>query len=413
MKKTYQTHSDEIDFIYLLQVIWEGKLKIIAITIILFLAAYGYHTILVPKNYLARTEVKPMSSSEVDKYLNLNTSILNLLKSDDINQFDESSSIDDNKETNYGEDRKNNSSIGLFSISQSSLLNRYLEVLEYRSLFEQAIRKFNLIDINNYADEKEYNDAVVMFASSVQILSPAQKKSKGEEEITYGVIQFIYHDKNKWSQVLNYVNEAANQLVQQDLKKMYENLLSIPRNEQLNQIEDLTTKIENLIDDYDRNSNDRLLFLQEQAEIARTLGVAKNTLETHVFIAQNTMLTSVETKTPLYLRGYEAIEKEMNLIKSRDEITKKAFVPGLYKLEKQKRTLIQNKSVIRASSILENTPLSDNNFKAALVNVTATKFRILKNNRLLYLSVIFGLIIGIFYTLISDAFRYRNKLKKN
>jgi hypothetical protein len=125
------------------------------------------------------------------------------------------------------------------------------------------------------------------------------------------------------------------------------------------------------------------------------------------------MLTSVETKTPLYLRGYEAIEKEMNLIKSRDEITKKAFVPGLYKLEKQKRTLIQNKSVIRASSILENTPLSDNNFKAALVNVTATKFRILKNNRLLYLSVIFGLIIGIFYTLISDAFRYRNKLKKN
>jgi hypothetical protein len=252
-----------------------------------------------------------------------------------------------------------------------------------------------------------------MFASSVQILSPAQKKSKGEEEITYGVIQFIYHDKNKWSQVLNYVNETANQLVQQDLKKMYENLLSIPRNEQLNQIEDLTTKIENLIDDYDRNSNDRLLFLQEQAEIARTLGVAKNTLETHVFIAQNTMLTSVETKTPLYLRGYEAIEKEMNLIKSRDEITKKAFVPGLYKLEKQKRTLIQNKSVIRASSILENTPLSDNNFKAALVNVTATKFRILKNNRLLYLSVIFGLIIGIFYTLISDAFRYRNKLKKN
>ena len=64
-------------------------------------------------------------------------------------------------------------------------------------------------------------------------------------------------------------------------------------------------------------------------------------------------------------------------------------------------------------SLLEKTPLSDNNFKAAKVNVAATKFIILKNNRLLYLSVIFGLIIGIFYTLISDAFRYRNKLKKN
>ena len=41
MKKSYRTQSDEIDLIHLLQVVWEGKLKVIAVTIILFLAAYG------------------------------------------------------------------------------------------------------------------------------------------------------------------------------------------------------------------------------------------------------------------------------------------------------------------------------------------------------------------------------------
>ena len=172
-------------------------------------------------------------------------------------------------------------------------------------------------------------------------------------------------------------------------------------------------EIENFIDDYDRKTNDTLLFLQEQAEIARTLGVSKNTLETHVFIAQNTMLTSVETKTPLYLRGYEAIEKEIYLIKSRDEEAIKAFVPGLYKLEQRKRKLLQDKTLIRANSILEKSSLSDINFKAALINVSSTNYGTLKNNRLIYLSIIFGLIIGIFYTLISDAFRVRNELKKD
>ena len=410
MKKSYRTQSDEIDLIHLLQVVWEGKPKVIAVTIILFLAAYGYQSFLVPKNFIATTEIKPVESSEMNEYITLNAYLKNVIQNIDKTQINGDTEFNE-KTIGKFKDINNGSSVGLYYITQSSLLDRYLEVLEYRSVFEEAIRKFNLIDIDNYANEKEYDEAAIMFASSIQIL-PAKKNNIGEE-ISYGSIQFVYDDKNKWTQVLNYVNEITNKIVQRDLKKMYEKLLSVLRDQKLNQIEDLTIEIENFIDDYDRETNDKLLFLQEQAEIARTLGVPKNTLETHVFIAQNTMLTSVETKTPLYLRGYEAIEKEINLIKSRDEEAIKAFVPGLYKLEQKKRKLLQDKTLIRANSILEKSSLSDINFKAALINVSSTNYGTLKNNRLIYLSIIFGLIIGIFYTLISDAFRVRNELKKD
>ena len=54
---------------------------------------------------------------------------------------------------------------------------------------------------------------------------------------------------------------------------------------------------------------DKLAFLSEQAAIARRLGVKKNTIESQMFVTQNTVVTNVKTETPFYLRGYEAIEE--------------------------------------------------------------------------------------------------------
>jgi hypothetical protein len=58
--------------------------------------------------------------------------------------------------------------------------------------------------------------------------------------------------------------------------------------------------------------------------IARKLGIKKNTIESQMFDTQNTVVTNVKTDTPFYLRGYEAIEEEINLIKGRKN--KSAFV---------------------------------------------------------------------------------------
>ena len=54
-------------------------------------------------------------------------------------------------------------------------------------------------------------------------------------------------------------------------------------------------------------------------------------------MANTGAVANVKSDTPFYLRGYEAIEKEIELIESREEVS--AFVDGLLKLEQEKRFL--------------------------------------------------------------------------
>ena len=100
--------------------------------------------------------------------------------------------------------------------------------------------------------------------------------------------------------------------------------------------------------DYQRKTQDRLAFLTEQAAIARQLGVAKNTLEAQTFAPTNGVVANVKTDTPFYLRGYEAIEKEIELINSREETD--AFVSGLFELQSELRALEQDQTLARAES---------------------------------------------------------------
>ena len=201
-------------------------------------------------------------------------------------------------------------------------------------------------------------------------------------------------------------------------------------------LEDVTTKIDNALADYDRTTSDRLAFLKEQAAIARKLGVAKNTIEAQTFSAQGGVLASVETDTPFYLRGYEAIEKEIELMESRED--KRAFVAGLLELEQKKRELEQDQTLARkeqekqflaekldlerqireleqdqtlerAQVLFEETPVwKGDNFAAARFVPEGTEFKA-QNSKVMIL-VLVGLLIGMLscvYVLISSAMRNR------
>ena len=63
----------------------------------------------------------------------------------------------------------------------------------------------------------------------------------------------------------------------------------------------------------------------------------KNTITYKRFNAQNTFVTNVKTDALFYLRGYVAIEEEINQVENRKN--KRSFIKDLYKIEKQKRTL--------------------------------------------------------------------------
>ena len=199
---------------------------------------------------------------------------------------------------------------------------------------------------------------------------------------------------------------------------------------------DIKVKINNTINDYEVETKNRLAFLTEQAAIARTLGIKKNTIESQEFSTQNSVITNVKTDTPYYLRGYEAIEKDIQLIKNRTD--EKPFVKGLLDLEKQKRDLeedktleraernkvflekilalnnakrdlLENKLLDRTEKLFNNTPIvSSNDFKAANIIYQDTEFKAsFSLIKAILLSGIFGIIFGMIYALVSNAIHQR------
>ena len=58
MKKNSPLYDDEIDLIALFKIIWDGKIKILLITIISFLVGLGYNS-QIPRNYLNSLTINP------------------------------------------------------------------------------------------------------------------------------------------------------------------------------------------------------------------------------------------------------------------------------------------------------------------------------------------------------------------
>ena len=369
MTETRPPYDDEIDLLEIFQTLWNGKWIILATTLISLLAMFGY--LFSQKiDFKATTEIKPISSSINEIYLPSND-------------------------------------LGFFKVTPDLLLSLYIEQLEERIIFEEAILKYELLDPKNFEDEQTFKDAVVKFAFEIKILPPinVDRKSKGIVRMNW-LIDAEYYDENKWKQFLSYMNSSTNQNVRNNLQKSFKNALGVAKQKQAFMIEDINTKIENALSDYDRKISDKLFFLKEQAAIARTLGVAKNTIESQTF--GDSIIANFQTKTPYYLRGYKAIEKEIELMEERQD--KKAFIPTLLKLDQEKRTLKQDGILLeRAEALFNNTPImKGDDFLAASVKVGATDFEP-KNRKIVMLSLgaILGGMIASLYVLISNAMRRR------
>ena len=90
----------------------------------------------------------------------------------------------------------------------------------------------------------------------------------------------------------------------------------------------------------------------------------------------------------------------------------KVFLDTLIELEKKLRAIEQDKTKERIELALQSTLLVDNNeFSAGSINAISTKFEYKKNN-LIVIAIVIGLIVGIFYVLISNAFQTQRVSRK-
>ena len=394
MSNVPQKYDDEIDLLSLIQTIWDGKWKIASIVAVSLLSVFGFNIVKPNKTFIASTDIRPITSFEFDRYSLFNSSLKVIEKND-----------------------KKGKSFNIFEITRKSLLNLYIEKIEEGSLLETAVDKFNLINKNDFDSETEYKDAIEKFVSEIEILKPIKEKN---EIRLHHVLSAEYDDKDKWKELLTFVINEANRKAKASIINRFTTIVSIQNQKKKFAIKDIKIKIENVKKDYDRNTKDRLAFLNEQAAIARKLDIEKNTIASQRFNAQNTFVTTVKTdavttvKTdaPFYLRGYLAIEEEIKQITTRSD--KNAFTKDLFKLEQQKRTLEQDETIQRAIDLFNKTPLNQNDFQATIVKVATTDFEENNKRNLYYaLAIVLGGMIGVVYVLIANTFKNRRTLLTN
>ena len=410
MSNTTPTYNDEIDLLSLMETVWKGKWKIASIVAASLLSVFVFNIVKPNKNFITTTEIKPITSSEFDKYRMFNSSLKNIGKE----KKEEKKEKKEKKE----EKEKVDKASKIFEITQQSLLTLYVEQIEEGSILESAIDKFNLINKDDFDNEREYKDAVEKFVSEIEILRPIEElvTAKKSNIRLHHVLKGEYDDEDKWKDLLTFVNNEVNRKVKLNLINRFKTVKSIYNQNKAFAIKDMEIKINNAKKDYERYTKDRLAFLAEQAAIARKLDIAKNTIASQRFTAQNTFVTTFQTdplKTdPLktdslfYLRGYLAIEEEMKQIIARKN--KDSFVKNLFTLQQQKRKLEQDETIERANDLFYKTPLNQKDFQASIVKVATTDF-ISNNNENLYyaLAIILGGIIGVVYVLIANAFKNR------
>ena len=95
----------------------------------------------------------------------------------------------------------------------------------------------------------------------------------------------------------------------------------------------------------------------------------------------------------LYLRGYLAIEKEIELLESRQSSS--SFVTELPAIEQAKLKLLQDTTLIRAQELFADTPIGTEQFKAAVYNLVAIEYKSkTKTLLVLILAVLLGVMLG-------------------
>ena len=420
LRKNYDV---EIDLLDLIKTVWDGKWKIALFIIAGIFIAFGLYK----TSFIATTEIRPITTFEEDKYRLFNQSpyqINNNNSNSNNNNINNSNTKNDNKYKDivieYLVNNKDRDIAGflkesekdivtIFEITNSSLLNQYIEEILEGNLLEVGIKKFKLIDKEKFDDEKAYIDKVKKFASEILILKPQNFDGKEQGKILHYTIKGTYNDIKKWKKLLVFIDFEVNKQVRNIIKNRFETITSVQKKKRDYKIEDFNTQIENVKQDYEETMKNRLAFLAEQASIARKLDIKKNTIQLQTFI-NTTDISKTNLKiegNPFYLRGYIAIEEEMRLINTRNNKT--SFMKKVLELEKGKRVLEQDKRLQRANALFANTPIKQGAFKAASVNVSATKY-VYKDKSLHYImAIILSGMIGVFYVLIGNSFAKRKK----
>ena len=151
--------------------------------------------------------------------------------------------------------------------------------------------------------------------------------------------------------------------------------------------------------------NQKIHFLTEQSTIARALNLKENMQNAGTLAMSDKASMAVFADAPYYLRGYEAINRELEQLQTKDEkniyFADEKYVELIEKLENQKTDL----QYVEFDAAIKKLPLNKTD-RLVRYNPLLIEFEVMTKRRLiLSLSLIFGVIAGAMFVLLRHGYR--------
>ena len=143
------------------------------------------------------------------------------------------------------------------------MLDLFIDKLVEGRIFRDAIKKFNLIDKNNYTNNQLYEDDVTKLASSIKLLPPP--KDANGYNLNNWKIQFHTENKGVGKKIIRYIEKPINEEIRLYLKEVFEEFVSNEKKLKNYKIDDLDLKILSAIDVYDRETLQSCFFKRTSA----------------------------------------------------------------------------------------------------------------------------------------------------
>ena len=367
MIKATSAYEDEIDLIYLIKAIWRRKLMIISIIIISTLIGFSfvYKNNQKPSIFEISSYLHPNENSEFVKFININNILLS---------------------KNFSEHIITNEIIFQKFINQLLNYETLISALENNIYVQKKISKFPL---------DEQKKMVSHYAKSFTL----QKNKNGNTDYTF---KFQWHDETEGILILNDFFDLMKSTLENSVIYSLEDILKVIK---ITQIEEDLKRIDYLLEQKEiaqeyqvvkmkedlkridyliekkevikmKEDLERIDYLLEKKEITQDSRYKLSIMEEILNLTiQNSLTEQVTLPTePLYLRGFSTIEKEINNIKNRkhrDEIF----------LFKEINSLKKNNDTVWVQ-----------------YNLLTPKIKLLvafNNKKILIISIILGLILGI------------------
>ena len=373
--------SDEIDLIELIEIIWDGKWLITAITAAFAILSVGV-VFQTPPSFEARLDIAALDKTQIASFAPLNDT-------PGISQpIYSGGTLIGQKGVIISED----------------LFKTFVTELSQGQALSQAHAEIDPDFINFDGTETEKRQALSDLRENYNVSINKKNELKGTFEFSTG-------DKLLALAIVKNAFEAINENLRMDNLRGVANLKLSIENSLNFKIDEIETAIANALANYKNETAAQLAILNEQAAIARQLGIADNQAGLAA-LGTNGIGINVNTDMPGYLRGFKALEKEIALINSRGTgDTLLPYVPNYPELAAQLRKLTTDKRLERIEKGVSLTPLVDTEkFIAANYDLDTVVFKSNTNKPLIViLATIIGGVIAVIFVLLRHALVQRNQ----